>query len=119
MTRIDVMGLPVDALTMDETVERVFDLIDSGPGPYQHVVLNAAKVVEAHRDEQLRAIIADCDIINADGMSVVWAGRALGQPIPERVAGIDLMHRLAAEAAGRDSSIFLLGARPEVVERVR
>jgi N-acetylglucosaminyldiphosphoundecaprenol N-acetyl-beta-D-mannosaminyltransferase len=49
-------------------------------------------------------------------MSVVWALRGSGQPVPERVAGIDLMDRLLAAAAEHRLSVYLLGARREVVE---
>jgi N-acetylglucosaminyldiphosphoundecaprenol N-acetyl-beta-D-mannosaminyltransferase len=48
-------------------------------------------------------------------MSVVWALRALGQPVPERVAGVDLMARLLAAAGERRLRVYFLGARPEVV----
>lgn len=118
MTRVEVMGLPVDSLTAGETVQRILEHVQSGSGCLQHVVLNAAKVVEAHSNPELRAAIEGCDLVNADGMSVVWASRFLGNPLPERVAGVDLMERLVAAAAQVGSSIYLLGARPEIVEEV-
>jgi N-acetylglucosaminyldiphosphoundecaprenol N-acetyl-beta-D-mannosaminyltransferase len=54
-------------------------------------------------------------LILADGMSVVWALRASGQPIPERVAGVDLMARLLAAAGENQLRVYFLGARREVV----
>jgi hypothetical protein len=51
----------------------------------------------------------------ADGMSVVWALRASGQPVPERVAGIDLMVRLLSAAAEHRLRVYFLGARRDVV----
>jgi len=65
---------------------------------------------------ELRDVIAGCDVVNADGQSIVWAGRVLGVAVPERVAGIDLMHRLLAEAENRDWPVYFLGARQEVLE---
>jgi N-acetylglucosaminyldiphosphoundecaprenol N-acetyl-beta-D-mannosaminyltransferase len=51
----------------------------------------------------------------ADGMSVVWALRASGQPVPERVAGVDLMTGLLTAAREHRLSVYFLGARREVV----
>lgn len=117
MSRIRLMGLPLDPLTMEETVASVERMVVGG-GVHQHVVLNASKVVQAQSDDILRDAIESCDLINADGMSVVWAGRLLRRHVPERVAGIDLMERLLARAAERGWPVYLLGARQEVVERV-
>jgi len=113
--RAEIFGVPLDLLTMDETVVRAAELIESGR-PVQHVVINAGKVVMMHDDPGLRAIIAACDLVNADGQSIVWAGRHLGIPVPERVAGIDLMGRLLALAAERGWPVYLLGARQEVLD---
>jgi N-acetylglucosaminyldiphosphoundecaprenol N-acetyl-beta-D-mannosaminyltransferase len=117
MTRTTVLGLPVDLLTMEQTLDEVERFIDDG-GLHQHVVVNAAKIVEANRSPELAADIAACDLVNADGMSVVWAARILGHPAPERVAGIDLMLRLCERAAERGWPVYLLGARDEVVRKV-
>lgn len=114
---VDLFGVPVDALTMDETVAVVRELVRTGR-PHQHVVVNAAKFVEMERNPRLREVVARCDLINADGESVVWASRLLGRPLPERVAGIDLFERLVAVAAADGASVFFLGAREEVVAEV-
>lgn len=117
MTRTRLLDLPLDLLSMTQTVEAVDDLIEQG-GVHQHVVLNASKVVQAQTDGELRRAIESCDVINADGMSVVWAGRLLGERVPERVAGIDLMEELLARAAMRGWPVYFLGARQHVVDRV-
>jgi N-acetylglucosaminyldiphosphoundecaprenol N-acetyl-beta-D-mannosaminyltransferase len=115
--RVELFGVPVDALTLDQTVARCRQLVAEG-GVHQHVVLNAAKVVELTQNEDLRAVIASCDVINADGASVVWAGRALGRRLPERVAGIDLFEALVGAAAEDGRSVYFLGARADVVAKV-
>src|SRR6185295_5030402 len=76
-----------------------------------------AKIVKMRRDSDLRAAVAGCDLIVADGQAVVWASRLLGAPLPERVAGIDLFLRLLAAAEQRRLTVYFLGARPEVLER--
>ncbi len=111
------MGCAVDNLDMEETLGVVEGFIRSGR-PHQHVVINVDKIVKASRDPVLRQIINDCDLINADGMPVVWASRLLGKPLKERVTGVDLFEALMARAAEKGWRVFLLGAREEVVSGV-
>ncbi|MFF3512487.1 WecB/TagA/CpsF family glycosyltransferase [Streptomyces sp. NPDC002573] len=111
---VTVCGLPVHPLTLRESVAAAEALIADG-GPHQHVVLNAAKIVQAHDDPELAGIIRSCSLVNADGQSVVWAGRLLGSPLPERVAGIDFMLAMWRSAAHGGYRVYLLGAEPEVV----
>jgi len=115
--RVDFCGLPLDALTMAQTVSRITELVEAG-GAHQHVVLNASKVVQSNDDPQLAAIIRGCALVNADGMSVVWGARFLGLPVPERVTGIDLFDRLLSVAEDREWPVYFLGARREVVKAV-
>jgi N-acetylglucosaminyldiphosphoundecaprenol N-acetyl-beta-D-mannosaminyltransferase len=112
--RIQLMGCAVDNLSMEETLRQVDGFIRSGK-PHQHVVVNVDKIVKANRDPGLRKIINDCDLINADGMPVVWASRLLGRPLKERVTGIDLFEALMKRSAEKGWRVFLLGAREEVV----
>jgi N-acetylglucosaminyldiphosphoundecaprenol N-acetyl-beta-D-mannosaminyltransferase len=114
---VELFGLPVDPLTMEETVEAVRDLVAAG-GAHQHVAVNAAKVVAASNDPNLASIIRGCDLVSADGIAVVWASKLLRSPVPERVAGIDLFERLVDTAARDGRSVYFLGARAEVVARV-
>ena len=113
----EVLGYPMLAATMSEVVDLCEGAI-VGSRPIQIGVLNAAKVVNAARDAGLHEAILSCDVILADGQSVVWASRMLGQPLPERVAGIDLFIQLLELADEKHLSVFLLGATPEVVEQV-
>jgi N-acetylglucosaminyldiphosphoundecaprenol N-acetyl-beta-D-mannosaminyltransferase len=115
--RIQMMGCAIDNLTMDETLERIGGFIASGQ-PHQHVVVNVDKLVKAAKDPELRQIINDCALINADGMPVVWASRLLGQPLKERVAGVDLFDAIMHRAATSGWRVYLLGAKQEVVDEV-
>jgi N-acetylglucosaminyldiphosphoundecaprenol N-acetyl-beta-D-mannosaminyltransferase len=115
--RITLMGCQVDNLSMEETLGRIEQFIQSGR-PHQHVVVNVDKLVKASRDPGLRQIINDCALVNADGMPVVWASRLLGKPLKERVAGVDLFEALMRRAGEKGWRVFLLGARDEVVSKV-
>ena len=83
-------------------------------GCYSQFSLNAAKVVEARRSPELHGFLQRATIVNADGQSLVWAGRLLGVPFPERVAGIDLLGALLAAMEREGRSAYFLGARDEV-----
>lgn len=102
---------------MQQTIALIDNAIATNK-PIHHVVINAAKVVNAQKDEQLKESIVSCDIINADGQAIVWASRFLNRPLPERVAGIDLMQELVKLSAEKKYRIFFLGAKEEVVKEV-
>lgn len=115
--KINFLGIPLDAVTMEETIELIDSAIQRGE-KINHVVINAGKVVAMQKNRELFESVVTCDLINADGQSIVWAARFLGHPVPERVAGVDLMHNLVDLAARKGYSCFFFGATEEVVTRV-
>jgi N-acetylglucosaminyldiphosphoundecaprenol N-acetyl-beta-D-mannosaminyltransferase len=117
-SHLRVLGLRLNPLNMIDTVAVIEDRIDAGTFT-QHVVVNTAKLVYAQSDEELRAALDECHIVNVDGMGVVWGARLLGFNIPERVAGIDLFHHLLQLGERRGFPVFLLGAREDVVNQTR
>lgn len=117
MKRISICDIPVDSLTMQETIGLIDNAIVERRSIH-HVVINAAKVVNAQKDAELKESIVSCDIINADGQAIVWASRFLNRGLPERVAGIDIMANLVQLAAEKKYRIFFLGAKEEVVKKV-
>ncbi|MGW5847190.1 WecB/TagA/CpsF family glycosyltransferase [Streptomyces sp. NPDC055254] len=110
-----LFGVELDALTMDETVARCLDAVRRGER-IEIGMVNAAKLVNMRRDPRLAEAVGGCDLVLADGQAVVWAGRVLGVRLPERVAGIDLFMRLLAAAETAGISVYLLGARKDVLE---
>ena len=117
MKRITIADIPVDMLTMNQTIQLIDTAITENR-PIHHVVINAAKVVNAQKDLVLKESIVNCDIINADGQSIVWASKILSRPLPERVPGIDLMEELIKLASQKKYKIFFLGAKEEIVKKV-
>lgn len=114
--RADILGCQIDRLSMEETLAAIQSAIAAGQYT-QHMAINAAKIVAMHDDPKLCQIIDGCGLVNADGQSVVWASRLLGDPLPERVAGIDLMDALLGLAESHGYRVYFLGARAEVLER--
>ena len=115
--RINILGVPIDNLTVEESLQRIEEFIRSRR-VHQHVVVNVDKIVKAHRDPRLRDIIAACDLINVDGQPIVWMSRWLGQPLKERVNGTDLMMALIERSAEKGYRPFFLGAKQEVVTKL-
>jgi N-acetylglucosaminyldiphosphoundecaprenol N-acetyl-beta-D-mannosaminyltransferase len=113
-----LFGLRISALTMADVVEMSQAALESRQRMLIGVV-NAAKIVKLGHDELLRDSLLACDVLLADGQSVVWASRLLGRALPERVAGIDLFERLLALADEQRRSVYLLGARPDVLLAMR
>lgn len=115
-TTVRLLGVRFDPLTMTDAVSRCIELA-RGPRKSNTVVtINASHLCMLQRNRDLEQACHSAKLIVADGMPVVWALRASGQTIPERVAGVDLMERLLAEAAQAGLSVYFLGARPKVVQ---
>lgn len=102
---------------MEETVSFIRDRVKEEHF-VQHVVVNVAKVVNVQSDSELAESVKACDLINIDGMGVVWGARFLGHDIPERIAGVDLFLQLLAMSARESFPVYLLGATEEVVSNV-
>jgi len=117
LPRIFMLGCPIDLLTMDQTLEAIEDFVGSG-NQVQHCVVNASKAVLLQTDDRLRRIVSSCELVNADGQSIVWAARLLGHPVPERVTGIDLFVNLLALAERRGYGVYFLGATYDVARGV-
>ncbi|NLX13670.1 MAG: WecB/TagA/CpsF family glycosyltransferase [Phycisphaerales bacterium] len=81
-------------------------------------VVNVAKLVNMRKDSVLRDCVESGDLVLADGMPLVWLSRLKRQPLPERVAGIDLMYRLFDLANRGGFRVYFLGARREILDRV-
>lgn len=115
-SRVEIMGAAIDPWTMEQTVEATDVLIRSDS--FAHVIgVNADKLLQMRDDPQMDAYVRQCEIVNADGASMVIAAKKLGVDLPGRVAGIDLMHELCTLAERRGHRVYLLGAKAEVVAK--
>jgi N-acetylglucosaminyldiphosphoundecaprenol N-acetyl-beta-D-mannosaminyltransferase len=117
MSRVFLLGCPVDTLNMEQTVAQIQRYVEERKS-CQHVVVNVAKIVAMRKDNELQEIISSCDLINADGMPVVWASKLLGESLPCRVAGVDLFQHLVRCCSEKGYRPFFFGARDWVVQKV-
>jgi len=115
MEKAELLGLSFDAVLMETAVARCLEFCRAQRSPHTVITANGSHLCMMRHDPELGRACRAADLTIADGMSVVWALRALGQPVPERVAGVDLMARLLAEAGEHRLRVYFLGAKREVV----
>ena len=115
--RMRVLGVPVDAVDMRGTLEWVEQRVKTRVSG-THLCVNAANVVRAHDDPEYLAVLERGDLIGSDGQPFVWAARILGHPLPERVAGIDLMEQVLARSREVGWRVYLLGGREHIVSKL-
>ena len=114
--KINVLGVGVDPLTVEELHERMLGFVENG----DHALVlhaNAHGLNLACSDERLRGFFNGAQLVFCDGAGVMLAARLLGQGIPERITYADWTWKLAAFAEERGLSLFFLGARPGVAEK--
>lgn len=116
--RAELLGLSFDAVDIQTAVNECVDLCRGPRTSHTIITANASHLCLMRRDPELAKACRSGDLILADGMSVVWALRASGQHVPERVTGVDLMARLLAAAGQHGFRVYLLGARREVVTQL-
>jgi N-acetylglucosaminyldiphosphoundecaprenol N-acetyl-beta-D-mannosaminyltransferase len=112
---ITILGVPVHGVTTAGAVEQVSHFM-SEPGLHQIATVNPEFVMKAQEDSHFMAVLQEADLCIADGIGLLIAGRWQGRPLPERVAGSDLVYLLAEQASLQGWRLFLLGAAPGVAE---
>jgi len=115
INKAELLGLSFDTVTMETAVARCLELCQAPRATHMVITVNASHLCMMRRDADLALACRAGHLTVPDGMSVVWALRASGQPAPERVAGVDLMARLLAAASEHRLRIYLLGAKRNVV----
>lgn len=108
---IDLDGVRLNALNEGQCVAHVVDSLRAGRGGWI-VTPNLDHMRRLRRDKSFRELYRQADVAVADGMPLVWASRLQRTPLPERVAGSDLIWSLARAAATSGASLFLLGGDP-------
>jgi N-acetylglucosaminyldiphosphoundecaprenol N-acetyl-beta-D-mannosaminyltransferase len=111
-----VWNVPFDRLTMDQTLDHLESLIERRTPSYA-ITANLNYAMLHNRNPQIQRITEGADLILADGQPIVWRSRWGDRPLPERVAGSELIHHLARRASEKGWRVFFLGGRPLVARR--
>jgi N-acetylglucosaminyldiphosphoundecaprenol N-acetyl-beta-D-mannosaminyltransferase len=115
---IQLGGLRIDRLTQHAALDAIASLVAAQRGGFV-VTPNLDHVALAKRDVHLSAAYADAALSLADGQPLVWCSHLLGTPLPERVAGADLLAPLFARAEAEGWRVFLLGGQEDVSRRAK
>ncbi|MEW6302841.1 MAG: WecB/TagA/CpsF family glycosyltransferase [Verrucomicrobiota bacterium] len=110
---IAMLGVPFDSLTVSGAIGIIQRMVESRK-PHQIVTANVDFLVQAMHDIELHRILVESHLVLCDGTPLVWASRFLGNRLPERVAGADLVPLLVRLAAEKQYRLFFLGGAPEV-----
>jgi N-acetylglucosaminyldiphosphoundecaprenol N-acetyl-beta-D-mannosaminyltransferase len=106
---VAMLGVPFDNLGVSSAIARMETMIATRH-PHYVVTANVDFLVQSLRDIELQRILLEADLVLCDGTPLVWASRLLGNPLPERVAGSDVVPLLIHTAAERGYRVFFLGA---------
>ena len=117
MKRINLLNGYFDPLTMAQTIDAAFCNLANGKRGWIATV-NVAILMKMRSEPQLQKFADDAAITVADGQPLVWLSRLLRRDLPERVAGVDLVHALCRRAALEGKKVYLLGSTEANVSRL-
>lgn len=113
---VKILGVRVDKITKAQALEEFQKLLE-GDRCELIVTPNAEIVEKASKTPQLRRIInEEAAIVTPDGVGLIYASKLKGDPIQEKVAGIDFAHSAIELCAKLGRSVYLLGSKPGVAE---
>lgn len=113
MSRLEILGVGFDVLTLEEAAARAMNAMETHEGIYV-CTPNPEIVMKARRDPELMAAVNGADMVLPDGVGILWAAKRKGQPLPERVAGFDFLLALLRRMRG---SVYILGGQPGTAEK--
>lgn len=118
MNKIDILGVAIDKVTMQEATDRVLGFLQEDR-PHMVFTPNSEIIMVAYRDPAFADVLNAADLLTPDGIGVVHASKILKSPLQERVAGFDLACRVLERLDGTDKTVYFFGGKPGVAEQAR
>jgi N-acetylglucosaminyldiphosphoundecaprenol N-acetyl-beta-D-mannosaminyltransferase len=115
---VALRGVKFAALTEEQTVDMIIEEVRQHHGGWVSTP-NISQLEQINESLELQELVEDASLVVADGMPLVWASQIQGTPLPERVAGSNLVWSLAGAAADAGASLFLLGGDDGVAPRAQ
>jgi N-acetylglucosaminyldiphosphoundecaprenol N-acetyl-beta-D-mannosaminyltransferase len=115
MDRINIHGVKIHNVTMQEAVETVQKWV-AGNGIHAVYTPNAEIIMQAQRNPELKDILNEAGLLIPDGAGVILGSKILKTPLKEKVSGIDLIKNLFRISVGKNISYYILGGKPGVAD---
>ncbi|MEW9502280.1 WecB/TagA/CpsF family glycosyltransferase [Jeotgalibacillus marinus] len=112
---IPILEIPFIKTTRKQFVEMLQSHIDKQEKSFV-VTANPEIVMHAHQSDEYKKCLHKANYITADGIGIVKAAKIIGNPLPERVCGYDIMIDLFHVSNKKNYSIYLLGASQRVLQ---
>ena len=116
MQRINICGIKIDNVSLDEAVRAISAIVQSRKPSYI-VTPNVDHIVKLQKDPEFRDIYSNAALVLPDGMPLLWAAKFLGTLLKEKISGSDLFPRLCEAAAEKGYKVFFLGGREGAAAR--
>lgn len=113
--RIKVLDVPVDCVSPEDTGKLVAELLDNGQHN-QVVLLTLRGLLRARRDPELMRCLRDAALVLPVSLPVVQGARFLGTGAPGLFNPFEHVIRTLTAIEKAKGSVYLLGARKEVLE---
>jgi len=108
----EVVGIPIAITDYDGAMD-VMDAMVARREPGYFIAAAVHVLMVGQEDHEVRQALLDATLTLPDGMPVVWAANWLGEKLPDRVYGPELMRRFNDRCAERGHRVWLYGGRDE------
>ncbi|QQE78738.1 WecB/TagA/CpsF family glycosyltransferase [Alicyclobacillus sp. SO9] len=111
-----IQHIAFSQVTKAEVLQLISECVNGACGGGQIVTVNSDILLKSERDKELARIIHNAWLVTPDGTPIIWLSRLIGNPLPERVTGADLVVDICKESEKAGLAIFFLGGNPGVAE---
>ncbi|WP_082233338.1 WecB/TagA/CpsF family glycosyltransferase [Halobacillus massiliensis] len=114
---VEIKGVPFFRVTNDQLLNHhLFPAIDNKQNTFL-VTANPEIVMAAETDPEYKSILQNADYVIADGIGIVIGSKLMKDPLPERVAGFDVLHQLLEKASQNNWRCYFLGSRQDILDK--
>lgn len=119
MEKVNILGVNVDMVNIDESADIIMGFLDSESGLKRVFTPNSEIIMRAYKEPEFAKALNKADLLTADGIGVVYASKILGKPIKERAAGFDIAKEVLKKVSKTGHKLYLFGAKPGVAEEAK
>lgn len=116
--KVKLLNTYVNNVNMDEALNKIDKLVNSDKKSYL-IAVNVDVIMKIEKDQYLKEITNQADMVFVDGMPLVWISRLHKQPIKEKISGSDLVPRICSVCAKKGYSIFILGGKEGIADKAK